>query len=125
MMACTSPLPIARSTPLRICLPPTSACRFLICKNGIASLLLASVRSGVLAVPVIGMRQTADAGIGGGLEIGILDAGSDGDLSGIGIVDEVDAAPGRDAEIAQIARAGVDELVRLGSCGRADDVARA
>ena len=56
------------------------------------------------------------------LEVGVLHARGDGDLLGIGIVDDVDPAHRRNAEIAEIIGAGIDELVRLRAGWRANDV---
>src|SRR4030095_8586964 len=47
------------------------------------------------------------------------------DLFGSGIVDDVDPANGRNAEIAQVVGAGIDELMRLCAGRRGDDVAAA
>src|SRR5262245_20086876 len=120
MMACTVPLLTESSSPLRICLPSTSTCRFLTSNRCISRLALI-----VLAVEVIGRRQAAEADKGCGLEVGVLHARGDGDFAGIGIVHYVHPAPARNAEIAQILRAGVDELVRLGARRSGDDVAAA
>src|SRR5262249_4793631 len=117
MMACTVPLLTESSSPLRICLPSTSTCRFLTSNRCIARLALS-----VLAVEVIGRRQAAEADIGCGLEVAVLHARGDGDLARIGIVHHVHSAPARNAEIAQILRAGVDQLVRLGGRWSGEDV---
>src|SRR5262245_56726442 len=83
----------------------------------------ACVTSSVFAVVIAGRRDAAEADIGCGLEVGVLHARGDGDLLGIGIVDDVDPAHGRNAEIAQVVGAGIDELMRLRAGRRGDDVA--
>src|SRR5262249_44928350 len=79
----------------------------------------------VFAVVIVGRGQAAEAGIACGLEVGVLHARCDGDLLGIGIVDDIDPAHGRNAEIAQIVGTGIDKLMRLGAGRRGDNVAAA
>src|SRR6516165_6972507 len=79
----------------------------------------------VFAVVIVGRRDAAEADIGCSLEVGVLHARGDGDLLGIRILDDVDPAHGRNAEIAQIVNAGIDELVRLRAGRRGNDVAAA
>src|SRR5215211_5982885 len=120
MMACTSPLFTTRSRPLRIALPSTVTCRFLTSNK--AMRLISSL---CFAVVVVGRLHAADLGVSGSLEIGILDAGRDRDLAGIRIVHEIDGTDGRERQIAQILRAGIDDLVRLAARRRADEIAAA
>jgi hypothetical protein len=67
----------------------------------------------VFVVVIVGRRKTAQADIGCSLEVRILHARGDRDLLGVGIIDNIDSSAGRDTEVAQIGRAGIDELVRL------------
>jgi hypothetical protein len=48
----------------------------------------------VFAVVIVGRRDAAQADIGCSLEVGVLYARGDSDLLGIGIIDDVDPAPG-------------------------------
>jgi hypothetical protein len=48
----------------------------------------------VLAVVIVGRRDAAQADIGCSLEVGVLHARGDGDLLGIGIIDDVDPSRG-------------------------------
>ena len=66
----------------------------------------------IFAVVIVRRRKAAKADIGCSLEVGVLYARGDRDLLGIGIIDNIDSSAGRDTEVAQIGRAGIDELVR-------------
>src|SRR4029450_128273 len=81
--------------------------------------------SSVFAVVIVGGRHAAEAGIACGLEVGVLHARCDGDLVGIGIVDDIDPAHRRNAEIAQFLGTGIDQLMRLRSGRRGHEVAAA
>jgi len=72
-----------------------------------------------LAVEIVGWLDAAHPSKCRRGKIGILDAGGDSDLSGIGIVDDINAPEGRNAEIAKLS-AGIDDLVRFGA-GRSGD----
>jgi hypothetical protein len=79
----------------------------------------------VFAVVIVGRRDAAQADIGCSLKVGVLYARGDSDLLGIWIINDVDFAHGRNAEIAQVVGAGIDELVRLRASRRGNDVATA
>src|SRR5262249_25215151 len=138
--ACTLPRPTESSSPLRIFLPSTSTCRSFTSNRCIRSYLdprpeeppkaasrrmRACANSSVFAVVIVGARHAAEAGIACSLEIGVLHARCDSDLLGIGVVDDIDPAHGRNAEIAQLLGTGIDELMRLRSGRRGHDVAAA
>src|ERR1700704_560846 len=55
--------------------------------------------------------------IGGGREVGVADAGSGSHLAGVRILNDVDGAECREAEITQVSIRGVDELVSFRAGG--------
>src|SRR5215470_5083420 len=83
------------------------------------------VTSSVFAGVIVGGHQAAEAGIACGLEVGVLHARGDGDLVGVGVVDDIDPAHGRNAEITELLGTGIDELMRLRAGRRGHDVAAA
>src|SRR5262252_9508324 len=121
MMAWTLPLLTERSSPLRIFFPSTSTWRFFTSNRCMSRLVMLAA----LTVPIIGGSDAAHAAIRGGGEIGILDAGSNRHLSRIRIINDVNLAQRRQAEVAQILRTGVDDLVWLRTGRRGNHVARA
>ena len=78
-----------------------------------------------LAVEIVGWLDAAHPSKCRRGKIGILDAGSDTHLPGIGIVDDINAPEGRNAEIAKLSIAGIDDLVRFGAGPSGDNVSGA
>jgi hypothetical protein len=78
-----------------------------------------------LAVEIVGWLDAAHPPKCRRGKIGILDAGSDSHLPGIGIVDDINAPEGRNAEIAKLSIAGIDDLVRFGAGRSGDNVSGA
>src|SRR5215510_11405641 len=137
MMAWTSPWFTVRSRPLRICLPSTLTCRFFTSNKAIRFLFaICLFELFVFAVEIVRPLDAPHGDVGCRLEVGFStigsvdvvdypDSGRDAHLAGIRIVDHVDRADGREPEIAQVFRAGVDDLVRVTARRRTDEIADA
>src|SRR3954464_7785659 len=115
MIACTSPSFTTRSMPFRIFLPPTSTWRFLI----------SSIQ---MSLPVIGGIDpilTAHVFEGRAVKVAARYSRDDAERIGVRIVHHVDLGLGGKGQIAQLFRARIDNLMRLGARGRGNHVAGA
>ena len=68
--------------------------------------------------------NASDNGISRGFDVAVFYSGGHGDFIRIRIIDNIGFPHGRNAKIVKIFRAGIDDLMRFGSGGSADKIAR-